>query len=173
MAHTLAGFIFDSSVLSAFAVVGRLDLLEQRYAGRATWAVEVRVEIVQGLGVAPSLSDVLSATWLGEPIHSFAVDEIERTRLALGGTSRDRRHRGEAASIVIAGDCGLAFAVDDRDATLLARARGVPTIGTVPILQACVRSSAVTAGEAFRLLTEMREQHRRRLPDVTVDDFRQ
>ena len=173
MPQAQAGTIFDSSVLSAFAVVGRLDLLAGRYSGRATWAIEVQVEIVQGLATAPALSAVLGAVWLGEPVHSFAVDEIERVRLALGGTSRDRRHSGEAASIVIAGTTGLAVAVDDRDATLLARTRGIGTIGTVPILQACVRSGAVTAEAAYRLIAEMRVQHGRRLPAVTIGDFRQ
>ena len=150
-----------------------IDLLAARYSGRATWAIEVQVEIVQGLVTAPALSTVFGAVWLGEPVHSFAVDEIERVRMALGGTSRDRRHSGEAASIVIAGTKGLAVALDDRDATLLAHTRGIGTISTVPILQACVRSGAVTAENALRLLTLMREQHGRRLPAVTVDDFRQ
>lgn len=167
-----AGVIFDSSVLSAFAVVGRLDLLEARYAGRAAWAIEVQAEIVRGLAVAPSLSAVLTAAWLGEPTRCLAVDEIERTRLALGGTSRDRRHHGEAASLVIAAQHGLVFAVDDRDATLLARARGTPTTGTIPILRASVRSGALTAQVALDLIIEMREQHARRLPDVTIDDLR-
>lgn len=166
------GYIFDASVLSAFCVVGRLDLLAERYAGRASWSVEVQDEIIRGLAAAPTLSDVLSAGWLGEPIRSFAVDEIERARLALGGTSRDRRHLGEAATIVIAQRYSLTVALDDRDATLLARARGLGTIGTLPILQACVRAGAVTGDEALRLLTEMREVHGRRLPLVTADDIR-
>lgn len=171
MGRRRPGYIFDASVLSAFCVVRRLDLLAERYAGRASWSVEVQDEIFRGLAAAPTLSDVLSADWLAEPIRSFAVDEIERVRLALGGTSRDRRHLGEAATIVIAEQYGLTVALDDRDATLLARARGLGTIGTLPILQACVRVGAVTGDEALRLLTEMREVHGRRLPFVTADDL--
>lgn len=88
-------YVFDSSVLSAFCVAGRLDLLENRYAGRTAWTIEVQDEIVRGLGEAPSLSDLLSAPWLGEPVRSFAVGEIERMRRRLGGGLRDRRHSGK------------------------------------------------------------------------------
>jgi hypothetical protein len=37
--NALLGDIFDSSPLSAFCVVGRLDLLAARFTGRAQWAI--------------------------------------------------------------------------------------------------------------------------------------
>src|SRR6266540_480165 len=113
------GNIFDSSPLSAFCVVGRLDLLEARFTGRAQWTIEVYDEIARGVTDTPVLSDVLTAGWLPEPVRSLAVDEIERLRLALGGKARDRRHRGEAATIVVATAQGYSVVFDDRDATRL------------------------------------------------------
>src|ERR1700693_5340715 len=100
--NALPGNIFDSSVLSAFAVVGQLDLLAARYDGRAHWTIEVYNEIDRGVADTPSLGPPLICPWLGEPIRSLAVVEIERVRQALGGRPRSRRHLGEAATIVVA-----------------------------------------------------------------------
>lgn len=164
-------YVFDSSVLSAFCVAGRLDLLENRYAGRTARTIEVQDEIVRGLGETPSLSDLLSAPWLGEPVRSFAVDEIERMRRRLGGGLRDRRHLGEAASIVVAREHGWTLACDDRDAVAVARSEGVPVVTTVAILQACVRDSVVTPEAAAELLADLIDLHGRRFPRLDAEDF--
>ena len=168
--NALPGHIFDSSPLSAFCVVGRLDLLEARFARRAHWTIEVHGEIVRGITDTPALSDVLSAAWLGVPLRSFAVADIERVRLALGGKARDRRHLGEAATIVAATAEGYVVAVDDRDATRLAHARGLGTTSTVAILRDCVHGGLIGAAEAHELLYSMIDDHGRRLPRVGIGD---
>lgn len=117
-------WIFDTTVLSAFALVGRLDLLEVRYAERAHWCLEVQHEVLAGIGDHPRLGGVMGAAWLGQPIQSFAVDRIERMRQRLGGGAADDRQRGGAATIVAAIDNDWIIATDDRDATHLARAEG-------------------------------------------------
>lgn len=71
-------------MLSAFALAGRLDLLEHRYHGRAHWCIEVQHEVMRGVAAHPALGAIVGARWLGEPIHSFAVDRIERMRQRLG-----------------------------------------------------------------------------------------
>lgn len=129
-------------------------------------------EILRGVAREPRLGEAMAARWLGEPLSSFDVDEIERTRLALGGTGRDRRHLGEAASIVVARRNGLVLAIDDRDATRLARARGVRAIGTIAILRAVLRTGGIDLDDALDLVSEMREVHGRRLPQVTAEDLR-
>ncbi|HZR92982.1 MAG TPA: hypothetical protein VFA44_11325 [Gaiellaceae bacterium] len=164
-------WIFETTVLSAFALVKRLDLLEDRYAGRAHWCLEVHHEVLAGISGRPRLGDVIGATWLGQPIQSFAVDRIERMRQRLGGGAADDRHRGEAASIVLAIDNDWIVATDDRDATRLARAEGLRTIGTPRILQACVRGGQLSAAEAVGLLGEMIDGHGRRLPRLTEEFF--
>jgi predicted nucleic acid-binding protein len=163
--------IFDSSTLSAFCLVARLDLLEARYAGRAQWTIEVYDEIARGVADTSVLGDLLSAGWLGEPIRSLAVVEIERLRLALGGKGRDRRHLGEAATIIVAGANGYVVACDDRDAIRVAQARGLATTSTVAILRDCVHSSLMTAAAAHDLLHTMIDDHGRRLPRVGIGDL--
>src|SRR2546422_521815 len=140
--------IFDSTPLSAFCLIGRLDLLGTLFGGRAQWTIEVYDEISRGVPDMPALSDVLTADWLPDPIRSLAVVEIERARFALGGKSRDRRHLGEAASIVVAEANGYIVAVDDRDATRLAQARGLGTTTTPAILRECVQTGLLSASEA-------------------------
>jgi predicted nucleic acid-binding protein len=166
--NALPGTIFDSSVLSAFAVVGHLDLLASRYAGRANWTVEVYNEIDRGVADTPSLGAVLIAPWLNEPIRSLAVVEIERVRLALGGRPRNRRHLGEAATIVVAEADGLTIAVDDYDATLFARSSGLGTTTTPAILGDCIRARLLSSAEAEALLVAMIDDHGRRLPRLTA-----
>lgn len=165
------GNIFDSSVLSAFCVVGRLDLLAVRFAGRAHWTIEVYNEIDRGVAESPHLGDLLIAPWLSEPIRSLAVVEIERVRLALGGRPRNNRHRGEAATIVVAEANGYTVAVDDYDATLFARSLGLGTTTTIAILRDCVRNSVLTAEDAAQLIEDMIDVHGRRLPRVGADEL--
>ena len=164
-------WIFETTVLSAFALVARLDLLETRYLGRAHWCIEVQREIVAGLAAHPRLGDVIGSAWLGAPIRSFGVDRIERMRQRLGGGAGDDRHRGEAATIVVAMDNDWIVATDDRDATRLTRAQGLRTIGTPRILQACVRGRQLSPAEAVGILGEMIDGHGRRLPRLTEEFF--
>jgi predicted nucleic acid-binding protein len=165
------GNIFDSSPLSAFCVVGRLDLLAARFSGRALWTIEVYDEIARGVSDTPVLSDVLISSFLPEPIRSLAVDEIERLRLALGGKPRDRRHRGEAATVVVATAYSYTVVLDDRDATRLAQGRGLGTTSTVAILRECVHAGLLTPNEAHDLLYEMIDEHGRRLPRLGIGDL--
>lgn len=166
-------YILETTVLSAFAVVRRLDLLERRYRDRAVWTAEVCDEILRGIREIEALGDVIAADWLPPPIHSFAVERIEQVRLALGGRARpgDVAHLGEAATIVVALDHGYVVATDDFDATRLAQTRGLRTINTLSILRACARDGWVSAGDAKALRDEMVEVHGRDLPEVTESDF--
>jgi len=99
-------YVFDAGPLSAFARADRLDILEGRYLGRAEWTIEVRAEVQRGVAQYPELQSILDAAWLGEPIRltdPADLREIEAVRWALGGTpERTERHRGEAATIVLA-----------------------------------------------------------------------
>lgn len=169
--ETLA-YVFDASMLSAFAVVGRLDLLEARYTGRAAWTIEVQDELTRGLAETPSLSDALTANWLGEPVRCLRVDEIERMRRRLGSGLRDRRHLGEAASIVVASSRGWILACDDRDAVTVARSENIRIITTAAILRACIQDSVIALDDAVQLLDAMIDLHGRRLPRLGRDDLR-
>ena len=165
-------YIFDASVLSAFALVAQLELLEERYTGRATWTAEVFDELARGIGSHPSLSSVLTAGWLGPPNQSFDVVLVERIRRALGGKAdHPYRHLGEAATLAAAINDGYIVAIDDYDATRYARRQGVDTINTIAILRALTRDGLLTAAAAVDLLTEMIDRHGRRLPSLSEADF--
>ncbi|MGH9111687.1 MAG: hypothetical protein ACRDZN_05225 [Acidimicrobiales bacterium] len=151
--------VFDTSPLSAFARVGRLEVLEARFGDTARWTIEVQDEIRRGVPAHPHLTDVPGAEWLGEPIRltdPTDLTEIERVRWALGGIdARPERHRGEAATIVVAQQLEAVAVLDERDARRLAAARGIPLIGTEGILRACARHGQITWDEAWELFSEM------------------
>ena len=117
---------------------------------------------------ATRVIELVGFGWLPEPIRSLAVVEIERLRFALGGKARDRRHLGEAATIVVAEAQGYTVAVDDRDATHLAQARGLGTTSTVAILRDCVHAGLLTGSEAHDLLYAMIDDHDRRLAEGLI-----
>lgn len=164
-------FLFETTVLSAFALVRRLDLLGARYAGRAHWVDVVHSEILAGIGENPSLGDVLAVDWLTPPVEVLAVDEVEGVRQRLGAGRSNRLHLGEAASIVVARRDQLIIACDDFDAGRVAESEGVGVVTTPMILRALVRAEALTASGARGLLLEMIEAHGRRLPDFDEDWF--
>lgn len=166
-----ADHIFDSTVLSAFCLVERLDLLAEQFGGRAHWTIEVYDEVARGIADTPRLSKILTAAWLGEPVRSFAVADIERIRLALGGKPRDRRHLGEAATIAAARTGGYVVAVDDYDATRYATAQGLSTTTTIALLRDSVRAGRLTPIEAKALCDSMIDTHDRRLPRVDITDL--
>lgn len=92
-------------------------------------------------------------------------------RQRLGGGEADDRHRGEAATIVVAIDNDWIVATDDADATQVARSEGLRTIGTPRILQACVRGGQLSAAKAVGILEAMIDGHGRRLPRLNRDVF--
>lgn len=169
-------YVFDTGPLSAFARAGRLDLLETRYSGKGAWTVEARDEIRRGLSLYAELQVVLEASWLGQPIRLTDpehLQEIERVRWALGGTPKQpERHRGEAATIVVAELQGAVAVLDERDGRRLAGARGIPIIGTVGILKACVRDGQAPLNEAWEVLSEMRRLRFHMPPWATKDYLR-
>lgn len=166
--------VFDTSPLSAFARVGRLDVLETRFGDAARWTLEVQHEIRRGVAAHPYLDDVVGAEWLGEPIRLTDpgdLAEIERLRWALGGTdARPERHRGEAATMVASQRLDAVAVLDERDARRLAAARGIPIIGTEGILRACARHGQLTWDEAWDLFSEMRRLGER-LRHITRQEF--
>jgi len=66
--------VVDTNVLWSFAVVGRLDLLEVRFASRLVWTDAVRGEIIRNTPSEPRLQAVIDSAWLGEPVEFTAAD---------------------------------------------------------------------------------------------------
>lgn len=164
-------WIFDTTVLSAFALVGRMDILEARYGGRSCCPIEVQAEVISGISRHPSLGAIVGAAWLGTPVRLETVDQIEQIRQQLGGGILDDRHRGEAATIAVAAERDGIVVTDDTDATRLARAEGLRTINTTTILRAHVREGQLSPDDAVALLEEMIDVYGRRLPRLPSTSF--
>jgi pentatricopeptide repeat protein len=154
-------YTFDSGPLSAFALVGRVDLLKARYEESISWTIEVQAELKQGVDRYPELADILEADWMPSPERIDAPEELlelERTRWAIGGDERNPAdHRGEASVITLVERGEAVAVIDDMAARSLCALRGLPLVGTLGILQACVRDRQLSPEEAWELFTQMRE----------------
>lgn len=166
--------VFDAGPLQAFAVVASLDLLATLFVDCALWTTEVHHEISIGAKNHAHLTPILRQTWLGDPIRAERPQlllNIERTRIALGGTATSTgQHLGEASTLVIAQEHNAIAALDDRDGRILAGARNIPYVGTIGILQSACRGGVTTPNEAWALYQDMRCAGRW-FPDLTRADF--
>lgn len=165
-------WILETTVLSAFALAGRLDILRARYGGRGAWTIAVHDELIQGLREQPQLGDAVAIDWLGEPRPIFDVVRVEKFRLRLGGRSRDARHLGEATCIALAEETGAGIVLDDRDAKRMAEASGISTRTTLSVLKAAVRDSQISVEEAEALVDTLIDRYGRRLPRLPTEQFR-
>lgn len=150
-----------------FAVVDRLDLLEERYGYRATWTETVQFEIRRGLRAEPRLQRVLDCRWLGEPIavetSAQALRDIDLIRRALGGSpARPTEHLGEAEIIYLleATSTGAVFISDDRPAASLAKRRGLQVLDSSAVPAECFSFGEVGCPEAYELLMAMVDNNR-------------
>jgi predicted nucleic acid-binding protein len=165
-------YIFDTTVLSNMAAVGRLDLLEKRYRQVALTTVEVSDELRRGLQAGYAyLEDLLQkiestapGSWLRIAVPESADEHQLRADLDL------LLGRGEASCLALAISRGLILVTDDLAARRVAQERGVPLTGTIGILLALVRDGSLSLGEANAILTGMIER-RYRSPVDRLDEL--
>ena len=128
-------YIFDTTVLSNFALAGRPDLLERRYKVTAFTTVEVVNELRKGVKAGYAyLESIL------RHIESFDADGW--LRILVPESAVEHRVQAEfdevlgfseASCLTLAISRGLTFATDDLAARRLAQAREVPLTGTCGI----------------------------------------
>jgi predicted nucleic acid-binding protein len=154
MISRMPDLIFDTCVLSNFALIGHLGILEGLYARRA-WVTDFVVlenlrGIQKGYPGLPEIPKALSAGWLRlVPIHEENDRRLfEQLSTAIGA--------GEASSIAAAKARGFVFACDDKLARREATLAGVRLTGTIGILIHAIRSKAVSLREANKILGRMR-----------------
>lgn len=164
-------WIFETTVLSAFALAGRLDIPRTLYRNRAVWTLVVHDELVRGMREEPRLGDAVAAGWLGEPQPVFDVARVEDLRLRLGGRAGGARHLGEASCIALAEKTGAGVLVDDRDAKHLAEALEIPTGTTLSILGTAVKGGKISDQHASELVADLIDRNGRRLPRLPADYF--
>lgn len=126
--------VFDTTVLNHFALADRLDVLANMVIGRscATTAV-VLDEIRSGAERYPALLPALELDWM----QVIALDQPAEIRCFAGWVRRigaGTRDMGEA-SVFAAAEIHRGIAItDDRDATRVGRAHGLPVHGTIWLL---------------------------------------
>lgn len=158
----MPGHLFDATTLQNFAVVGRLDLLENLYGYRPPhWTQVIQSELTDGLNLAGlrHLHDVLTATWLGAPLEPTTKQDRKEIEALHVGLNDGRRppieHAGEAESIYFCQELDAAFVTDDRGAGAFAKMRGVQVIDTIDILQTLQTDGTLTCDQAWDLLESM------------------
>lgn len=148
------GVIVDACTLKNFAVVGRLNILEQYFAQRAWWTPAIQHEAGR-LDVPPI--DWIGATSAPDDIAALlAVDALRR---GLGATQADPAtlHLGEAEAIYFLETHRPAwtFISDDRPAVDFALKRGLNAMDTQELLADCYARGHIGCPEAFELLVKM------------------
>ncbi len=148
--------ISNTTVISNFAAVGRLDLLRQLF-NAVYLSTEVYAEIQDGLaeghvfyaGIETHIHPLTSEGWL----HLIALTgEVE---LRMFGQLLDTLHRGEASSLAIAVQRGWVFFSDDARARQVGRDLHVPVSGTLGVLLRAVKAQLLSLTEANALLDQM------------------
>lgn len=165
-------YIFDTTVLSNLAAVGRLDLLERRYREMALTTVEVSDELRKGLqagywyleNVLQQIQSISRSGWLR------IVAPASETEHQLRGEFDLLLDPGEASCLALAISRGLILVTDDLAARQLAEERDVPLTGTVGILLALVRDGVLSLPEANAILAEMIDR-RYRSPVDRLDEL--
>jgi predicted nucleic acid-binding protein len=165
-------YIFDTTVLSNLAAVGRLDLLERRYREMALTTVEVSDEVRKGLQAGYGyLEDVLQQIQSISPSGWLRiVAPVSETEHQLRGEFDLLLDPGEASCLTLAISRGLILVTDDLAARQLAQERDVSLTGTVGILLALVRDGSLSLTEANAMLAEMIER-RYRSPVDRLDEL--
>lgn len=145
--------IFDSCVLSNFALADAMSILERLYARSAFLTDFVAAEIMRGIqkGHAglKSIKIGFRNGWLRETVLTSNPEKIlfEKLSMSLG--------LGEASSIAVAENRGLTFACDDKTARAECESIGVRLTGTVGILMKAEKKKILSVSEADDVLTLM------------------
>jgi len=148
-------FIFDNTVLSNFAAIGRTDLLAGLFKGNAFTTVEVVEELRRGIDKGySSLVSVLAATentngWLQTVVMQSHQESRLRQELD------ELLHPGESSCIALAASRNMILVTDDLAARKAAARRNVRLTGTVGLLLEMVRSSVLPIAEGNTLLKKM------------------
>lgn len=138
--------VVDNTVLSNFALVGRIDLLAQLSPRRLMTAEDAWNEWLIGVRIGRLPSNDLP--WL--PV--IRLDESEQNRRDEFMPPLDL---GEAACLALALSRGYALMTDDLIARREARRLGVPLSGTIGALISLMDDQILTPAEANRILRQM------------------
>ena len=148
--------LVNTTVLSNFAPVGRLDFLKQLH-GHVCLPNEVYEEILNGLeegygfyvGIEDQISPISEGGWLE------LVSMVTEEELRLFQSLPRRLHHGEAACLAIASQRNWAFLTDDKLARKMAQDLGIVVSGTLGVLVEAVERGILMIEEGDKLLRAM------------------
>jgi predicted nucleic acid-binding protein len=163
--------LVNTTVLSNFAAVGRLDLLRSLF-GLLHMAQAVFEEVQAGLdegytfyaGLESEIHPFCEDGWL----HLTMIEGEEE--LQLFQRLPPKLHRGEAMSLAIAKSRGWRFLTDDRAARSKADELGISKAGTLAVLVQSIDQSLITLEQGNTILQEMIE-HRYQSPVTDLSDL--
>ncbi len=146
----------NTTVLSNFAAVGRLDILQQLH-GRLYISNQVYEEVLGGLEEGYDFYAAIDAQ-----IYPFAkegwlelVSMVGDEELRLFRSLPRRLHQGEASCLAIARHRQWAFLSDDKLARKQARTWGIVLSGTLGVLVQAVKRGLLTAQAGDEILQKM------------------
>jgi len=160
--------VVNSTVLSNFAAVGRLDLLRET-AGPLYLPTDVYDEVQVGQmagfafydGIEQHLTPFAPNGWL----HLVAPTDDEVRLFALLPA---HLHRGEVACLCIARQRSWGFLTDDRAARQQAQLWGIPLSGTLGVLLLAIQDGRLSVDEGHALLRAMIDKAHYRSPTTDL-----
>lgn len=156
--------VFDTSALSNFAHVDRIDLLTT--LPRPATVDAVRTELEAGVQTHPYLGVALEA--LGAEIPVFTPSEdAEELEVSL----LDALDPGEAQALAVAGALSGTLVTDDGDARAVARRRNVALTGSIGLLVRFVENDAIAVDTADAFLKRWIDEAGFRSPSRNIDAF--
>ena len=148
--------IANTTIISIFAAVGRLDVLRD-LLGELFITTEVYAEIQDGLaegyafyaGIELHMSPFTTKGWL----HLTSLQDDEEFRIL--NNMPAGLHRGEVSCLAVALRRGMAFLTDDARARAAAHGLHILVSGTLGVLVSAVKQKLLTPDTADSLLTQM------------------
>jgi predicted nucleic acid-binding protein len=138
--------LLDNTVLSNFALVRQLHLLQQILGQRAATVAQVIAEYERGV----ALHRVPATGWEWLTIYNLTNDELDMYQALLR-----RVNAGEAACLAVAYTRKLSLVTDDRDARQIAVQYAIAKTGTIGILVETVHRNVLTLSQANEILRHM------------------
>ena len=148
--------IANTTVISNFAAVGRLDLihdlLTEVYISTDVYG-EIQDGVTEGADHYAGIEGHIYPFALDGWLHLTPLQGDEELRLF--SRLPAALHRGEASCLAIAAQRSWLFITDDARARKAARALDVPIYGTLGLLIEAVKVALLAASEADTLLSQM------------------
>jgi predicted nucleic acid-binding protein len=141
-------YILDTTVLSNFSHIRRLDLIPSALAGGVATSPMVwrELEIGRDLGLVPA------SEW-----NAIAILQLSEDEQSVAASLRQVVDAGEAECVALAQTRGASLCTDDLAARRLAQGLGLRLSGTLGILLRLVERGELSLEEGERLLAEMRQ----------------